>query len=141
MIDEQQLDGLLKQAGVNVIGSRPKGGGVWAADFEVGPKKTQLVLVALPPGASYISLLAIPESPILDSTPIDSLPADVLRTLIKVGSEVRLAKVTYQSSVFIVTSECSTDSPTAAKLRNRIEACAILAHKIDLALAKIGTSE
>ena len=136
MIRFEQLDVLLKQADVKLAGSRKEqDAGVWIANFDVQGKKQIVIVVLSSDTAPYISVMSLPLSSKLNEKTLEELPAETLRTLLRVSSEVRLAKVTYLGPVAFVTSECSTDSPTPQKLRNRMEAAALLAAKIDLALA------
>jgi len=133
MITPQEVTRLLSNENLRVSRA-DEGDNYWVVGFDV-EGKNQTAVVLLPPNGDYLLLVEIPKSDKLKQ-PLDALSAEALRTLVRVASQVPLAKVIFSPpNTYLVTSECSVEGVTSHKLRRRLEACAVLAAKLDLALA------
>lgn len=135
MIDVNQITAMLRAENVN-IPSVHEQKRVWFASFDVEGKKQQVILF-LPSDSEYLLMISPMTVAKLLGQSLDSMPVETLRTIIRVSSEVPLAKVMYQSDapMFLTTSECSVEDVNGKKLKRRMEACAKLAAKLSLALA------
>jgi hypothetical protein len=109
--------------------------GTWDVVFDVQGKRQ---VTSVLHGDDFLLLVSFLESAKLIGKNLDELPAEVLRTIIREESAVDLAKFFFHSpSLVVVVSELYDADPqlSAAELRARLEACALLAAKLDLALA------
>jgi hypothetical protein len=132
-----EITALLRSEGLEPTGANEEAL-VWGLQFTYEDRK-QLVLLALPQGhgQEYLVMMSLITAAKVAGKSLDVLPAETLRTIIRVASEVPLAKVLYQAGdqpMLLATSECSVDAVTGHKLRNRLEACARLAIKLQIAL-------
>jgi hypothetical protein len=117
--------------------------GVWALMFEVNARMQPAILSApsSPPDESvythYLLAISFISSDRLN-VPLDQLSASTLRILVKVQSEVLLAKLDYWTvdgqASYVAVSPCSIVTFDGPKLRRRLEACADLASRVRAAL-------
>ncbi len=136
--------GLLQAEGVQIL-PIPKSEAapppIVVAFFEVEGQRMP-VLVATDDAREYFQLIGMVISPSGEVPPpvkLDSLPAETLRTIIRLQSQVPLAKAQFTEvegrGTWIAISQCSTREMTGIKMRRRLEDCARLAQKLSRVLA------
>jgi hypothetical protein len=118
--------------------SAQEDGGFWIVTFDV-ERRPRDVLLQHPEGGEYLIALSYIAAP-FQGEPLDNLGAETLRKLVRIASEVPLAKLHYlpDDHRYLVTSECAMDGVNGRKLRRRLEACARLADLISIAFQTDG---
>jgi hypothetical protein len=137
MTQIQKVTAALKRAGLKFV--QHESDRFWIVMFDINGKKKRSMLF-LPGSSAYFFAISPIESEKIAGR-LDDIPADVLRTIIRISSSVPLAKVDCVEPVdnvgFIAMSQCSTEGFTGPKLHRRLEACAKLAVRVEDALGKM----
>lgn len=145
-IDGAAVTAALKDEGLEVHADEEEG--QWGMSFELNARKQYAVLIAPqslrdePMLNRYFLAISFIESDVLNKA-IEQLPAEVLRTLLKVQAEVLLAKIDYwgldDEPIYAAISPCSVVNVDGPKLRRRLEACADLAARVRAALMELAS--
>ncbi len=133
MTAEHPVEAALKEVGLPV--DRLNSG--WATKIDIPGGERRILLFPPTVAFPYYTIMA-PVFAVYDS--LEKLPRVTLVKLLRANSEAFLARFEALSrgeggEIYAASSECSEVGMTGSKLRTRIEACAVLAGKIERLLS------